>query len=72
MAAAVIKAHMIPPRTPLPPMATVADLAALLGIHRKTAERRIRAGDFKGAVKFGRQWYLPRRAIEALAEGQTP
>lgn len=53
-------------------MATTADVAALFGWKLKTAERRLRSGDFPGAVKFGKRWYLPRNALDALAQGRKP
>lgn len=48
---------------------TVAEVAKLLRVSRKTVEKLIYAKKLH-AVKVGRVWRIPRAAVEAFLEGK--
>jgi excisionase family DNA binding protein len=48
---------------------TIADAAALLGIHRQTLRAAIERGDLR-AIRIGRRWLVPVAAINELLEGR--
>ncbi len=45
---------------------TTADVAALLGISRRRVVELVAAGRFTDASKYGRDWVIPRYAVEAF------
>lgn len=58
---------------PDPHLLTTAEVAARLNYHRKTVERKVRAGDFPGAIRVGKtgQWRIPESALPAPREGDA-
>jgi excisionase family DNA binding protein len=45
---------------------TAAEAAALLDVDRRTVYRLIKEGKLPGTLRVGRQFRIPRRALEAL------
>lgn len=46
-------------------------MAALLGKHPRTIQRRCRAGKLPGAYKAGRSWRIPRHALREAKLGEA-
>ena len=52
-------------------MLTVSDLAAILGVHKKTVQHQCARGDLP-AVMIGRRWYVAKaRLAELMMTGQN-
>lgn len=50
---------------------SVEEAARLLGIAKGTAYRAVRAGQLP-AIRIGRRWIVPRRALDAMLSGKAP
>lgn len=56
----------------LPPMATSDEVAAILRMTQRSAERLMRNGGVPGAKRIGKRWLVPRSSLVALAGGVQP
>jgi excisionase family DNA binding protein len=54
-----------------PPLWTVAEAAAVLGVHRLAIYQMIRAGELK-ARRAGRSWRIPAKSVRACLAGRAP
>ena len=51
---------------------TPEDVAKILRMHVVSIRRMCREGQFEGARKFGRDWYIPRTSIDPAPPQKPP
>lgn len=49
-----------------PEFLTPEEVGKILRLSRSTISRYLKAGEFTGAIHIGRQWRIPRAAVEAM------
>lgn len=54
-----------------PDLLTPEHLSAILSMTPQTVRRYLRSGELPGAVHIGTRWYLPKKRLKSLIEGEN-